>query len=92
MWYESGKHQEMGITHSPLYHLVVPRPIAWISTRIGTHTNLAPMSYFTVVRDREPEMIAFCVGHRTCSCKVRLAMECSKRYYNSCKTNWSILC
>lgn len=64
MYYESGKHQEAGITHSPLYHLVIPRPIAWISTRIGTHTNLAPMSYFTVVRDRHPEMIAFCVGHR----------------------------
>lgn len=42
-----------------LNSLVVPRPIAWVSTRAADGTaNLAPHSYFTVVSD-DPPMVAF---------------------------------
>jgi len=55
-------------THS-VYKLligaVVPRPIAWVSSRSKEGVlNLAPYSFFNVV-SREPPMLAFSVGPRT---------------------------
>lgn len=55
-------------THS-VYKLligaVVPRPIAWVSSRSHDGIfNLAPYSFFNVV-SREPPMLAFSVGPRT---------------------------
>jgi len=55
-------------THS-VYKLlagaVVPRPIAWVSTRSHDDIlNLAPFSFFTVA-SREPPMLAISVGPRT---------------------------
>ena len=55
-------------THS-VYKLlsgaVVPRPIAWVSTRSKDDIlNLAPFSFFTVA-SREPPMLAFSIGPRT---------------------------
>ena len=55
-------------THS-VYKLltgaVVPRPIAWVSTRSQDDVlNLAPFSFFTVA-SREPPMLAISIGPRT---------------------------
>ena len=55
-------------THS-VYKLligaVVPRPIAWVSTKSHTGVlNLAPYSFFNVV-SREPPMLAISIGPRT---------------------------
>jgi flavin reductase (DIM6/NTAB) family NADH-FMN oxidoreductase RutF len=47
-----------------LTSLVVPRPIAWISTRGASgHANLAPFSYFMAV-SAEPPLIAVSIGAR----------------------------
>jgi len=44
---------------------VVPRPIAWVSTRSRDGVlNLAPFSFFTVA-SREPPMLAISIGPRT---------------------------
>lgn len=44
---------------------VVPRPIAWVSTRnLNDELNLAPFSFFTVA-SREPPMLAISIGPRT---------------------------
>jgi flavin reductase (DIM6/NTAB) family NADH-FMN oxidoreductase RutF len=44
---------------------VVPRPIAWVSSRDRKGVlNLAPFSFFTVV-SREPPMLAISIGPRT---------------------------
>lgn len=44
---------------------VVPRPIAWVSTRDKNDVlNLAPFSFFTVA-SREPPMLAISIGPRT---------------------------
>ena len=44
---------------------VVPRPIAWVSTRNRDGVlNLAPFSFFTVA-SREPPMLAISIGPRT---------------------------
>jgi flavin reductase (DIM6/NTAB) family NADH-FMN oxidoreductase RutF len=41
---------------------VVPRPIAWVSTRLpGLAPNLAPFSFFTVA-SREPAVLAISIG------------------------------
>jgi len=55
-------------THS-IYKLligsVVPRPIAWVSSRSRDDVlNLAPYSFFTAV-SREPPMLAISIGPRT---------------------------
>ncbi|MFO1057039.1 MAG: flavin reductase family protein [Dongiaceae bacterium] len=43
--------------------LVVPRPIAWVSTRSATGVaNLAPHSFFNAVAD-DPPHIVFSIGH-----------------------------
>lgn len=44
---------------------VLPRPIAWISTRsVDGILNLAPFSFFTVA-SRQPPMLAISIGPRT---------------------------
>ena len=44
---------------------VVPRPIAWVSTRSGDGVlNLAPYSFFNVA-SREPPMLSISIGPRT---------------------------
>lgn len=44
---------------------VVPRPIAWVSTRSKNNVlNLAPFSFFTVA-SRQPPMLAISIGPRT---------------------------
>ena len=44
---------------------VVPRPIAWVSSRNAAGIlNLAPFSFFTVA-SREPPMLAISIGPRT---------------------------
>lgn len=48
-----------------LTSLVVPRPIAWVSTRSSDGTpNLAPFSYYTAV-SATPMLVAVSVGHRS---------------------------
>ena len=44
--------------------LIVPRPIAWVSTLSAQGvSNLAPFSFFTGVTSRPPTLV-FCVGNR----------------------------
>jgi flavin reductase (DIM6/NTAB) family NADH-FMN oxidoreductase RutF len=55
-------------TSRQLYKLmvsaVVPRPIAWVSTRSAAGViNVAPFSYFQVVGSRPP-MVSICIGPR----------------------------
>jgi flavin reductase (DIM6/NTAB) family NADH-FMN oxidoreductase RutF len=51
---------QSGESHKGLFKsCIVPRPIAWISTKSKENiTNLAPFSYFQAVCD-EPPMIMF---------------------------------
>jgi flavin reductase (DIM6/NTAB) family NADH-FMN oxidoreductase RutF len=52
----------LGLSHSPVTSLVVPRPIGWISTlsRAGV-ANLAPFSFFNMV-SQSPPMVMFCAN------------------------------
>ena len=44
--------------------LILPRPIAWVSSRSPEgHANLAPFSFFTGVSSKPPTL-CFCVGNR----------------------------
>ena len=52
-----------------IYHLqtalIVPRPIAWVSTQsLAGANNLAPHSYFNGVSD-DPPMVMFCIQGKT---------------------------
>lgn len=47
-----------GLRHNPLYAIVAPRPIGWISTRSSTGLNLAPYSFFNLFHD-QPPLIGF---------------------------------
>ena len=42
---------------------IVPRPIAWVSTRGGSGTNLAPFSYFTAISS-DPPLVGFSIFER----------------------------
>ena len=47
-----------GLPHNPFNALIVPRPIAWISTRDGTGVrNLAPYSFFNGVAYSPPQVM-----------------------------------
>ena len=62
MFYETdGSH---GLPHNPFKSIIVPRPIAWIST-INPQgiVNLAPYSFFNGVSDTPP-MVMFAAGNR----------------------------
>lgn len=54
-----------GQAYRHLTSLVIPRPIAWVSSRSAAGIdNLAPHSFFTVVSD-DPPMVAFTsMGHK----------------------------
>lgn len=58
MFYEPSKNNH-GLEQNPFKSCVVPRPIAWISTRDKNgKPNLAPYSYFNAVCDN-PAMVMF---------------------------------
>ena len=47
-----------------LIHIIVPRPIAWVSTvSLSGVTNLAPFSFFTGVGAKPPSIV-FCPSNR----------------------------
>ena len=47
-----------------LLHIIVPRPIAWVSTvSLSGVTNLAPFSFFTGVGAKPPSVV-FCPSNR----------------------------
>lgn len=51
-----------GLAHNPFKAIVSPRPIGWISTRVGgLGDNLAPYSFFNALADRPP-MVMFAGG------------------------------
>jgi flavin reductase (DIM6/NTAB) family NADH-FMN oxidoreductase RutF len=50
-------------TYKLLTGVVVPRPIAWVTTLSANGVNLAPFSTFTFVSPKPP-MLAFSVGQR----------------------------
>lgn len=48
------------VFYQQMIHCIVPRPIAWVSTRSNSGvTNVAPFSYFTGVGSRPPSLL-FC--------------------------------
>ena len=52
----------LGLTHSPITSLVMPRPIGWISTlSLSGVANLAPFSFFNMVA-QSPPMVMFCAN------------------------------
>lgn len=56
--------------------LVVPRPIAWISTvSPDGHHNLAPYSYFTAVADRPPHVAFSSIGEKDTLRNIRAGRE-----------------
>lgn len=58
--------QDHGLPHNPFNSLVVPRPIAWVTTlNADGSTNLAPFSHFNVC-STEPPAIMFGPGQRSC--------------------------
>ena len=50
-------------TYKLLTGVVVPRPVAWVTTLSANGVNLAPFSTFTFVSPKPP-MLAFSVGQR----------------------------
>jgi flavin reductase (DIM6/NTAB) family NADH-FMN oxidoreductase RutF len=61
MFYRPGVDAH-GFEHNPFKALVVPRPIAWISTIDPEgHVNLAPFSYFNAIAT-DPPMVMFSAG------------------------------
>jgi flavin reductase (DIM6/NTAB) family NADH-FMN oxidoreductase RutF len=59
-----------------LNSLVVPRPIAWISTRSADGTrNLAPHSYFTVAASDPPSVAFTSIGDKDTITNVRATRE-----------------
>lgn len=60
MYFETAKGMRQApLTHNPLNALVMPRPIAWISTvNAAGVANLAPYSYFNAMSS-EPPFVAF---------------------------------
>lgn len=58
MFYETSKNDH-GLLRDPFKSLVIPRPIAWISSQDENgNINLAPYSYFNIVSDK-PAMVMF---------------------------------
>jgi flavin reductase (DIM6/NTAB) family NADH-FMN oxidoreductase RutF len=56
--------QGHGLKHNPMQAIVAPRPIGWISSISQTgHNNLAPYSFFTMLR-HDPPLIGFSSGGR----------------------------
>jgi len=52
-----------GLRHNPLNALVIPRPIAWISTMDGDgNLNLAPFSFFNAVAYTPPQVMFAVTG------------------------------
>lgn len=58
MFYET-KENDHGLKYNPFKSCVVPRPIAWITSRnLDNSVNVAPYSYFNAISDLPP-MIMF---------------------------------
>ena len=58
MFYDTASNAH-GLTHDPFYALVVPRPIAWISTLSKSGiANLAPYSFYNAF-SHNPHYVAF---------------------------------
>jgi flavin reductase (DIM6/NTAB) family NADH-FMN oxidoreductase RutF len=56
MFYET--HKAHGLKHDPFKSLIVPRPIAWVSTLSESGVvNLAPFSFFNAVTDAPPVVV-----------------------------------
>ncbi|MEH1014691.1 flavin reductase family protein [Micromonospora sp. CPCC 206060] len=56
--------------------LVVPRPIAWVSTVAPTgHRNLAPYSYFSLVADHPPHVAFSSIGEKDTLRNIRATGE-----------------
>lgn len=63
MHIDPSEHSEAQV-YKLLTNLVVPRPIAWVSTlNAGGGVNLAPFSFFNVLSS-DPPYVAVSVGHR----------------------------
>jgi flavin reductase (DIM6/NTAB) family NADH-FMN oxidoreductase RutF len=59
------RYEADGRTHALLNRLVLPRAIAWVSTRSATGTdNLAPHSYFTVASESPPVVAFASIGYK----------------------------
>lgn len=53
-----------GLKHNPMQAIIAPRPIGWISSISGAgHRNLAPYSFFNMLRG-DPPLIGFSSGGR----------------------------
>ena len=58
MYFRPGKHQEAGLSFSPIKAIISPRPIGWISSRgKDGSVNLAPYSYFNAISEQPPMVI-----------------------------------
>lgn len=74
-------HLNTNQAYKLLSGIVVPRPIAWITTRTSpTVVNLAPFSCFTFVSS-DPPMIGFNVGVKSTGLKDTAANIASNRQY-----------
>lgn len=61
MFYRPGEDPH-GLAYNPFKALVVPRPIAWVSTvSVDGHVNLAPFSYFNALAT-DPPIVMFAAG------------------------------
>ncbi|KAB1196368.1 MULTISPECIES: flavin reductase family protein [Haloferax] len=58
-----GEPTAFGSAYRLLSGAVVPRPIAWVSTRGAVADNLAPYSFFTVASIDPPILVFAPVGH-----------------------------
>jgi len=72
---DANKH---GLRFNPFKSLIVPRPIAWVSTLSEEGIpNLAPFSYFNAIGENPP-MIMFSVGWRNNTLKnIEATKECT---------------
>lgn len=54
-----------GLPHNPFNALIVPRPIAWVSSRSADgHDNLAPYSFFNGVAYEPPQVMFASTGDK----------------------------
>lgn len=59
MFYETGQHRAVGLSHNPFKAIIAPRPIGWISAMSAKgEVNLSPYSFFNALQSN-PDLVMF---------------------------------
>lgn len=75
MFYDP-RTQAHGLPRDPMNSLVIPRPIAWVSSLDATGiVNLAPFSFYNIVSTRPPAVMFSCSGRKDTTANVEAQGE-----------------